>query len=202
MLKRLATWLVAGLTVLAAPVWAETAYVIDRIVINMRWSPAADAPVVKSLTTGARVEVLERSGNQTRVRDADGSEGWVNAEALTGEAPARHQLDRLKSQLSSAQRALEQETAKTKDLAQKLAELAAKQNVAAEDKAAAAPSPPPVAAAPPAAPQPLSSGTAVPFFSLPWLGISFAMLIVGFIAGVLWVREVNRRKLGGMHLRI
>lgn len=35
-----------------------------------------------------------------------------------------------------------------------------------------------------------------------WLGISFAMLIIGFAAGVIWLREVNRKKLGGMYLRI
>jgi len=28
------------------------------------------------------------------------------------------------------------------------------------------------------------------------------MLIIGFAAGVWWLRELNRRKLGGMHLRI
>ncbi|MFQ5545953.1 MAG: TIGR04211 family SH3 domain-containing protein [Acidiferrobacterales bacterium] len=35
-----------------------------------------------------------------------------------------------------------------------------------------------------------------------WLGISFAMLIIGFAVGVIWLREVNRKKLGGMYLRI
>lgn len=39
-------------------------------------------------------------------------------------------------------------------------------------------------------------------FAYGWLALSFAMLIIGFIAGVVWLRERNRRKLGGMYLRI
>lgn len=39
-------------------------------------------------------------------------------------------------------------------------------------------------------------------FSYGWLALSFAMLILGFIAGVMWLRERNRKKLGGMYLRI
>ncbi len=39
-------------------------------------------------------------------------------------------------------------------------------------------------------------------FNWLWLLVSFAMLIIGFWAGVAWLREHNRKKLGGMHLRI
>lgn len=39
-------------------------------------------------------------------------------------------------------------------------------------------------------------------FSWLWLLFSFAMLITGFFAGVAWLRERNRKKLGGMHLRV
>lgn len=39
-------------------------------------------------------------------------------------------------------------------------------------------------------------------FSWLWLLFSFAMLIIGFWAGAAWLRERNRKKLGGMHLRI
>ncbi len=39
-------------------------------------------------------------------------------------------------------------------------------------------------------------------FAYGWLALSFAMLILGFVAGVVWLRERNRKKLGGMYLRI
>ena len=35
-----------------------------------------------------------------------------------------------------------------------------------------------------------------------WLAIAFAMLIAGFIAGIVWHRESIRRRMGGMYLRI
>ncbi|MDX1488157.1 MAG: hypothetical protein R3268_08160, partial [Acidiferrobacterales bacterium] len=35
-----------------------------------------------------------------------------------------------------------------------------------------------------------------------WLGISFAMLVVGLALGAVWWRERYRRKLGGMYLRL
>jgi SH3-like domain-containing protein len=183
----------ALLLVLAAEARAETAWVTDRVQITLRWSPAADAPAVKTLSTGASLEVLERGAGFTRVRDAAGAEGWVANDALMAEPPARPQLDRLRGQLAAAQSALAAETARTKELAQKLAELAAGQN------APAAPQPDAAAPAPPAA-APGPAGR--PFFDWTWLGISFAMLIIGFAAGVWWLRELNRRKLGGMHLRI
>ena len=188
------TVVAALLLVLAAEARAETAWVTDRVQITLHWSPAADAPAVKTLSTGASLEVLERGAAFTRVRDAAGAEGWAANDALMAEPPARQQLDRLRGQLAAAQSALAAETARTKELAQKLAELAAGQNAPAPPQPdAAAPAPPPAAAPGPAGRL---------FFDWTWLGISFAMLIIGFAAGVWWLRELNRRKLGGMHLRI
>lgn len=37
---------------------------------------------------------------------------------------------------------------------------------------------------------------------LRWVVVSFAMLLIGFGVGVWWLRERNRKKLGGMHLRV
>jgi SH3 domain protein len=39
-------------------------------------------------------------------------------------------------------------------------------------------------------------------FSFIWLGIAFAMLVVGFIGGIVWVKESIRRRMGGMYLRV
>ena len=35
-----------------------------------------------------------------------------------------------------------------------------------------------------------------------WLFVALGMLVVGFIAGILWHRESIRRRMGGMYLRI
>ena len=39
-------------------------------------------------------------------------------------------------------------------------------------------------------------------FSFLWLGIAFAMLVLGFIGGVVWVKESIRRRMGGLYLRV
>ena len=62
----------------------------------------------------------------------------------------------------------------------------------------------PVPVLPPAAAPPVgkTSKDAGFSFSYLWLGISFAMLGIGFVAGVKWLRESIRKRSGGMYLRI
>lgn len=50
-------------------------------------------------------------------------------------------------------------------------------------------------------PKPPESATAGGFSFL-WIGIAFAMLVAGFIGGIVWVKESIRRRMGGLHLRI
>jgi hypothetical protein len=180
---------------------AETAYVSDKIQAGIRAQPVKEGPALKIVSTGTVLEVLERMAGFARVRDAEGTEGWIDAGVLTAELPARSQMEGLKSQLNTlkaqvdkAQASLVQETAKSADLARRLAEKTAQ----AETLSVQTPSPAP-AAATPADGQP---STEHAWFSLGWSVFSFAMLVVGFFAGVAWLREVNRKKLGGMHLRI
>lgn len=39
-------------------------------------------------------------------------------------------------------------------------------------------------------------------FSFTWLAVAFAMLFIGFIGGIVWVKESIRRRMGGMYLRV
>jgi len=189
---------------------AETAYVTDKLQAGIRAQPGRDTPPIKTVSTGAALEVLERAANFARVRDADGVEGWIDAGVLSAEPPARSQLEGLKGQISGlkgqlekAQATLAQETAKSADLAQKLADKTAQLEKTAVEPVA--PAAEPATAAGHAADQRAAAeptGQDGSWFSPGWLAFSFAMLIVGFLAGVVWLREVNRRKLGGMYLRI
>ena len=195
---------------------AETAYVSDKIQAGIRTQPNKDGPPLKIVSTGTVLEVLERMAGFARVRDADGTEGWMDAGVLSADPPARLQLESLKSQVNTlkaqvdkAQTTLAQETARSAELGRKLAEKTAQ----AEKFAGQIPPPTPitqqvVTPAPgpaPAAPSLQTDGQPQAehaWFSLGWSAFSFAMLVVGFFAGVTWLREVNRKKLGGMHLRI
>jgi hypothetical protein len=191
---------------------AETAYVSDKVVAGLRPQPDKELPPLKTVSTGAVLEVLERMGNFARVRDTEGAEGWIDAGVLSAEPPARMQLDSLKAQmtglkgqLEKTQATLAQATAKSAELAKKLAEKAALAEQAAAEKAPAAAAPEAVPPAPPIPDHAAAAGhqdQGSSWFSLGWTAFSFAMLVIGFFAGMAWLREVNRRKLGGMYLRI
>jgi uncharacterized protein YgiM (DUF1202 family) len=192
---------------------AETVYVSDKIQAGIRAEPSKEGPALKVVSSGAVLEVLERMPGFARVRDADGTEGWIVASVLSEDPPARPQLEGLKSQLitlkaqvDKANAALTQETAKSAELTRRLAETSAQAETAAGQVPALTPAPlmavTPVPESPPVAPAARPPSAENTWFSLGWSAFSFAMLVVGFFAGMLWLREVNRKKLGGMYLRI
>ena len=192
---------------------AETVYVTDKIQAGIRAQPSKEGPALKVVASGAVLEVLERMTGFARVRDADGTEGWIVTSVLSEEPPARSQLEGLKSQLTAlksqvdkANAALAQESARSAELAKRLADTAAQSEKATGQIPPLTPVPLP-GATPVPEPSPVAQSdrrpsAENPWFSLGWSAVSFAMLIVGFFAGMLWLREVNRKKLGGMHLRI
>lgn len=215
-----------GLALLAGPVLAlgETAYVTDQVTVELRADVTPDAPVVTTVSTGAALEVLERVGSFARVRTNDGMEGWIEDTALMRQPPAaaqlrslRTELERTRAQLVNAQAQLDQaagaasrtqeaEVAKLRNelaaarqqLADAQAALKKKDEELVQLAAAAQRQPPPIESLP----QPLPPQPAPSRFSFLWLGISFAMLVIGFIGGIVWVRESIRRRMGGMYLRI
>ena len=86
-------WLIlilAGLPVFAAA--TETAYVIDKLLVGVHRERDLNSGIVKVLPTGTALEVLERSEQLARVKDAEGVEGWVDAAYLMKEPPASNLL--------------------------------------------------------------------------------------------------------------
>lgn len=187
---------------------AETVYVIDRLVVGLRSDITESATIVKSVESGAVLEVLERDENRMRVRDPQGVEGWIDARYVSTQPPSRTQIAELQAEIKRLRAAagaavktdagpklaqLETELGQaTTKLAQAQAEL--EQTRAALAEARRAP-----------AEQRLAGGAAAPVsrsWVVVWVVIGFAMLGIGFIAGMIWVRESIRRRMGGMYLRI
>ncbi|HEX5934594.1 MAG TPA: SH3 domain-containing protein [Pseudorhizobium sp.] len=57
--------------------------------VNVRIGPSTDYPVSwMYLKSGTPMEVIQEYDNWRRVRDADGTEGWVNQALLSGERTA------------------------------------------------------------------------------------------------------------------
>lgn len=186
---------------------AETLYVAERLRIGLRAEVAETSPVVKTVETGAPLEVIERAENFVHVRDSQGAEGWAEARYLTPELPARSQMVKLQedlarsrsqtaevqAQLKKAQAVAAEQAATIKTLEQEVAD-----KPVLPPAASLVPVPPPVVA-PPVGKTTKDAGNMSSYL---WLGISFAMLGIGFAAGVKWLRESIRKRSGGMYLRI
>ncbi len=106
------------LTMLILPILAQaqnTQYVTDELIITMRTGQGSQYQILKTLPSGTRLEVLEASETgYTRVRLADGLEGWVLTRYLSEEPVAKEKLAAAENKL---QRLLEQNNALKEELA-------------------------------------------------------------------------------------
>ena len=177
---------------------AETLYVAERMRIGLRTEAAETGAVVKTVETGTPLEMIERAENFVQVRDPQGTTGWAEARYLTPEIPARLQLVKLQEDLARSRSQTAEAQAQLKKAQAAAAEQAATIKALeqeAADKPAMLPTatpvqvPPPPVAAPPVGKTSKDAGF---IFSYLWLGISFAMLGIGFAAGVKWLRESIR----------
>lgn len=83
---------------------AQSAWVTDQFEITLRSGPSTSNAIQLMVSSGTRLEVLERDeeNGYTRVRTQGGTEGWVLTRYLMSEPSAREQLQNLTSQLTSA----------------------------------------------------------------------------------------------------
>lgn len=189
-------------------VLAETAYVTDRLFVSIREAQVPESPALKSVATGTEVEVLQRADGFAQVRIADGTEGWIAERYLVASAPPRAMLDTANAELKQARSELAT-TRQQLAAAQNSAKQAAQKVSALEQQLQAQGDMPASGTGDETAPEEVVPSTMSPDvpgdgfrFSWLWLLIAFAMLITGFVSGALWLREVNRKKMGGMYLRI
>lgn len=90
--RGLLTLLLLGLAATAA---AETRYVSDELLITFRTQPSNRAEIIRNLTTGTAVEIIEEpaNGEWVLVRLRDGRQGWVRGQYLMREPVARDRLE-------------------------------------------------------------------------------------------------------------
>lgn len=87
--------------VAAAAVNAETAYVTDLLQLGLHRASDTSDRAFANLSSGARLEVLERNRNYARVRTDAGEEGWVKTAYIVAETPARYRLTELETQVET-----------------------------------------------------------------------------------------------------
>jgi len=88
---------VIALAVLCAkPGAAQEAWVMDKeVTLTLRTGAGTQYRIIGSLTTGDVVTILERGDGWTKVRSAEGKEGWVSAGFLQTSPPAQIERERL-----------------------------------------------------------------------------------------------------------
>lgn len=111
---------------------AQTRYVDDELVITLRTGPSNQNEIVRTLSSGARVEILETRGDEyVRVRVAsDDAEGWVLQQYLTDERIAADRLAQAERELAAAQ-------SRVTELEERVSELTAELETASSDLEAA-----------------------------------------------------------------
>jgi SH3 domain protein len=92
------------LLLLATSVHAQTRYVSDRMIVELRRGPSTEYLILRNLEAGAAVQVLEDAGaGYSRVRVQDqGTEGFILTRFLTPEPIARDKLAAAESGLAAA----------------------------------------------------------------------------------------------------
>lgn len=71
---------------------AQAAHITDQLVVGLYSKPDLKGKPLQLLTTGMPVEVLKRSKGVLQVRLADDTKGWVEANYVSDDKPARMML--------------------------------------------------------------------------------------------------------------
>ncbi len=79
---------------------AETRYVSDQISVTLRRGPGTEYKILKSLSTGAALEVLEEADTYLKVRTGDGVEGYVLKQYISAQLPKSQIINRQERELS------------------------------------------------------------------------------------------------------
>ncbi len=92
------------LLLLATSVQAQTRYVTDHTIVELRRGPSTEYLILRNLEAGAAVQVLEDAGaGYSRVRVQDqGTEGFILTRFLTPEPIARDKLAAAERSLAAA----------------------------------------------------------------------------------------------------
>lgn len=204
---RIAAILLLGLAAFAAAAQQpERLWVADRLYLGVYSEPDNGGQRLMLLPSGEQVTVLERRGDDLRVRTANGTEGWVREAFMTAEMPANARVRELTPRITT----LENENA-------------ALRRSAAEAANRPDPEPRVVREADPRTQRELEAAQArlaevaaelanaraeaarprEPFWhtAWPWLtGAAALLMLVGFAAGLLVLDWWSRRRHGGFRL--
>lgn len=91
------------ITMIAPAAYGDIRYVTDHFQITVRSGPGTDYRVVRMLSSGQRVEMLERQDDWTRIQIPGGPQGWVLHRFLQPDPAARQTVETLMTRMEQLQ---------------------------------------------------------------------------------------------------
>ncbi len=116
--------LVAPLLAVAGASRAESLWVKDEVILNVRGGPGREHRVLGAIRTGDSVNVLSRQENWTEVRSRIAAKGWIPSGYLQAQTPSALLLERNTAELSDLREraaALEEQLTKVRSQGEELA---------------------------------------------------------------------------------
>jgi len=108
----------------ALPALAEPAWVSGEVRLNLRSGAGNQFRILGVLKTGDALQVLERDEKWTKIRTAQGEEGWIPGGYLNPQPPPAIRLEELEVEVASLRNVLESAESEASGLRQRSEELA------------------------------------------------------------------------------
>jgi SH3 domain protein len=108
----------------ALPALAEPAWVSGEVRLNLRSGAGNQFRILGVLKTGDSLQVLERSEKWTKVRTAEGEEGWIPGGYLNPQPPPAIRLEELEVEVATLRDVLESAESEASGLRQRSEDLA------------------------------------------------------------------------------
>lgn len=188
---------------------AEEFYVGDTLRVGVRPEPDVTLPSLSVIKSGTALEVIEQKGPYSKVRTRSGIEGWVKSAYLTSTPPALAQLKEANSKISALETQLE-ELKKNKSVASQNAQQELKNTIEQlqQEKTQLAEKINAISENQPSTAEILSTDNGIninikhidPSLIYALLAVIIVLLLVGFLIGVSWYRQVVTKRLGGLSI--
>ena len=105
------TGVIAGILLVSGNAFAESLYITDKINVNVYSNIDSKQPgngePIKSLSSGAIVNVLARENGYSKIRTSDDVEGWIESKYLSIEKPTRIEYLQLMAKYEATQQKLQ-----------------------------------------------------------------------------------------------
>lgn len=100
----------------AAATSIATKFVSDELTVMLRAGPSNKHKIIRALTTGIKLDVLESKGKYDHVRTKSGLQGWVLSQHLTKKPLAKHLLTKAEQKIDNLEK-------KIKDMREQMTQL-------------------------------------------------------------------------------